>query len=718
MLGDRLAPSLYQDCLIERGWRRSGRALYKPDNWTSCCPALALRLPVAQYDPTKKQRKLLRDVESVFRPSSSAAAAAAAASVPLSRAPSKGGHQAINHARLLQSLEQSGVLSQLVDVTRQCLVKCLPPHTLASWEIPPIAFKLHPAKKQRVAVVRPPLPSISEGDRSHPVAAEDETTTVVVLSTSICAAVAGRLRSSGVPTPADSPDEALAHDLTTPATVDRASLAELLAIALQERFASSPLVLEGRPPNERPVTATQGVFRVVSHPPSGQVLVHLNIDPLLSQRHGSSERASEASTRQTTSQSATKEMADSQMNADSVSAPPLSPPPPTPPLPRNKFAEWWIQQATQGASPPQPDAHQPPGVLCLPAETPPPPPYELTIHTLTAHESALDPLVHQLYCRYQHAVHGDPDPFNFSVGNGHGTVSSTTTRVTEEVKTKEAPVDDGKALDFSWGDKAPAEWLSKAKAVLHATYGSLSQAQQFTVVESYGHYYEFLVENPFVPVDSLRTASSFSASPTRNSLPPGAYHQHYKIGDLLVAVGVVDVLPRGLSSVYLFYEPTFARDVIPLGKYAILKEIQFARDTLQVPYYYLGYYIESCPKMRYKAEYRPSELLCPATLRWVDAVVGQKTLIRDSPERHCCRLAPVQEGDGDEGAVEQQQQPPPAQSTDDGVLSRIPLEVGVGRHVTFQMLTPPGQALLRPYLQEFVSHVGPDVAVQCTLTFR
>jgi hypothetical protein len=40
-------------------------------------------------------------------------------------------------------------------------------------------------------------------------------------------------------------------------------------------------------------------------------------------------------------------------------------------------------------------------------------------------------------------------------------------------------------------------------------------------------------------------------------------------------------------------------------------------------YYYLGYYIHTCPKMAYKAEYAPSELLCPQRQVWVglDATV-------------------------------------------------------------------------------------------------
>ncbi len=36
-----------------------------------------------------------------------------------------------------------------------------------------------------------------------------------------------------------------------------------------------------------------------------------------------------------------------------------------------------------------------------------------------------------------------------------------------------------------------------------------------------------------------------------------------------------------------------------------------------VKYYYMGYYIHSCPKMRYKAQYHPSDIVCPQTFDWV-----------------------------------------------------------------------------------------------------
>lgn len=102
----------------------------------------------------------------------------------------------------------------------------------------------------------------------------------------------------------------------------------------------------------------------------------------------------------------------------------------------------------------------------------------------------------------------------------------------------------------------------------------------------------------------------------------GTYHQLYRLDGELIAVGVNDILPSGLSSVYLYYNNDF-RNLV-LGKFTAIKEIEFCR-RFQLPYYYMGFYIHSCEKMRYKAEYRPSELLCPTTLKWF-------------PYEHCKKL--------------------------------------------------------------------------------
>jgi arginine-tRNA-protein transferase len=83
-------------------------------------------------------------------------------------------------------------------------------------------------------------------------------------------------------------------------------------------------------------------------------------------------------------------------------------------------------------------------------------------------------------------------------------------------------------------------------------------------------------------------------------------------------VGVVDVLPKCLSSKYFFWEPSFAW--ASLGKLGALREIEWVKNASKtcasLRYYYLGYYIHECPKMRYKAEYRPSELKCAVTGKW------------------------------------------------------------------------------------------------------
>ncbi|XP_015202277.2 arginyl-tRNA--protein transferase 1 isoform X5 [Lepisosteus oculatus] len=99
----------------------------------------------------------------------------------------------------------------------------------------------------------------------------------------------------------------------------------------------------------------------------------------------------------------------------------------------------------------------------------------------------------------------------------------------------------------------------------------------------------------------------------------GSFHQQYWLDGRIIAVGVIDILPTSVSSVYLYYDPDFSS--LSLGSYTALREIAFTRQLHQkapkLCYYYLGFYIHSCPKMRYKGQYRPSDLLCPETFVWV-----------------------------------------------------------------------------------------------------
>lgn len=77
----------------------------------------------------------------------------------------------------------------------------------------------------------------------------------------------------------------------------------------------------------------------------------------------------------------------------------------------------------------------------------------------------------------------------------------------------------------------------------------------------------------------------------------------------LVMVSIIDVLDQGLSSVYTFYDPE-ARG--SLGTYSILWQIEQCR-SLQLPWLYLGYWIEASRKMAYKAAFQPLQRLIDGT---------------------------------------------------------------------------------------------------------
>ncbi|XP_058128625.1 arginyl-tRNA--protein transferase 1 isoform X4 [Anopheles ziemanni] len=98
----------------------------------------------------------------------------------------------------------------------------------------------------------------------------------------------------------------------------------------------------------------------------------------------------------------------------------------------------------------------------------------------------------------------------------------------------------------------------------------------------------------------------------------GSFHQQYWLDDRLIAVGVIDVLPLCVSSVYFFYDPEYR--FLSLGTYGSLREIAFTRARYRVnpsiTSYYMGFYIHSCPKMRYKSSLQPSRLLCPEAYTW------------------------------------------------------------------------------------------------------
>jgi arginine-tRNA-protein transferase len=76
----------------------------------------------------------------------------------------------------------------------------------------------------------------------------------------------------------------------------------------------------------------------------------------------------------------------------------------------------------------------------------------------------------------------------------------------------------------------------------------------------------------------------------------------------------VDAVPKGLSAIYFFYDPEERRRA--LGTYNVLRLIEECRAR-GLPHLYLGYFVEGCASLAYKARFAPNEIRTPEG-KWVD----------------------------------------------------------------------------------------------------
>lgn len=115
----------------------------------------------------------------------------------------------------------------------------------------------------------------------------------------------------------------------------------------------------------------------------------------------------------------------------------------------------------------------------------------------------------------------------------------------------------------------------------------------------------FLCDTPFPEEQVQGDESQFSGLELKSwktSTKPriGPTHELYYLDDKLIAISVLDFLPSGVSSIYFIWDPDYAH--LSLGTLSGLKELQMCQE-LGYSWYYLGYYIEDCKKMKYKLKF-------------------------------------------------------------------------------------------------------------------
>ncbi len=76
--------------------------------------------------------------------------------------------------------------------------------------------------------------------------------------------------------------------------------------------------------------------------------------------------------------------------------------------------------------------------------------------------------------------------------------------------------------------------------------------------------------------------------------------------DKLIGVDLIDVLEDGISSIYFFYDPDYAR--LSLGVYSLIKQIEIAK-LLGKKWIYLGYWVDGCKAFKYKTNFKPLQIL-------------------------------------------------------------------------------------------------------------
>ncbi len=131
-------------------------------------------------------------------------------------------------------------------------------------------------------------------------------------------------------------------------------------------------------------------------------------------------------------------------------------------------------------------------------------------------------------------------------------------------------------------------------------------------LELHDRFHEFQSGAKGWPHHGPQSSGTYEDSFVNNPFPTEEWC--YRLGGRLIGVGYVDPVPVALSAIYFFYDPEERER--SLGTFNVLNVIAEAAKR-GLPHVYLGYYVEGCASLEYKARFRPNEVRDPDSGEWV-----------------------------------------------------------------------------------------------------
>jgi leucyl-tRNA---protein transferase len=123
-------------------------------------------------------------------------------------------------------------------------------------------------------------------------------------------------------------------------------------------------------------------------------------------------------------------------------------------------------------------------------------------------------------------------------------------------------------------------------------------------LQLYDRFHEFQADCKGWPQHPAKDEASYCESFVHN--PEFTEEWCHYLDGRLVGVGYVDCLPVGMSAIYFYYDPALrARSLGTWNVMCLLEEC--ARRKM--PHLYLGYYVEGCRSLEYKARFKPNQVL-------------------------------------------------------------------------------------------------------------